>query len=117
MWDGARAACSLSDMPKHRGEVETPGTCSRGLEGEAVLLLEGCSHGHACLTKTGWELVTKDFPLSAHKRVFVLFVRFTAFGFPVPVLSVDVSHWKQLSSSNACAPQETQSRELVANWR
>lgn len=115
MWDGARAACSLSDVPKHRGDVETPGTCSRGLEGEAVPLLEGCSHRHACLTKTGWELVTKDFPLSAHKQVFVLFVRCTAFGLPVPVLSADVSHWKQLSSSNACAPQETQSRELVAN--
>lgn len=42
--------------------METPGTSSKGWERKAVLLPAGCSHGHACLTKTRTGASHKGFP-------------------------------------------------------
>lgn len=116
---GRCEGCSQALRPAWEpGPVETAGTSSR--EEKQPCCLQAAA---TAMVTPAWQRQGRsrpqriDFLLSAHKQVFVIFVRCAAFGCPVRVLSTDVSHWKQPSSSSTCAPQNPQARELVENQR
>lgn len=97
--ESARVSRSLSDLPKHQRDWTCQASPARARKQKQSCCLWAAATATPAWQRQGLELVTKDFLLSAHKHVFVLFVRCAAFW-----LAVDVSHWKQLSSSSAYTP-------------